>query len=188
MTAVLVWTRRLYGGVLGLSGRIHNLFYGFFVPCHTIVLLYKIKNLSLSYDTLQMVLHNILMDNKEVWDIPGATCACEANLSSHGRYKFTVCLDCSVLPSDRFMTRGLVTGLIFLSGAPGGKNPCCFCIFNGLVDFIIYFGCVEQGFLLWIFYALYGGVVYYCVYSSSDVVFSFSVENSLILFIFLFII
>ena len=66
-----------------------------------------------------MVLHNILMDNKEVWDIPGTTCACEANLSSHGRYKFTVCLDCSVLPSDRFITRGLVSGLILLSGDPG---------------------------------------------------------------------
>ena len=118
-----MWAGRFSGGVLVFSGRIQNIVDCSHVPCHNILLLYRIKHLSLSYDTLQTVLHNILMDNKEVWNMPGTTCACEANLSSHGRYKFTVCLDCSVLPSDRFMTRGLVTGLIFLSGAPGEKIP-----------------------------------------------------------------
>ena len=40
-------------------------------------------------------------------------------LGSQGRSKFPVCVDCSVLPYGRFMTRGRVAGLIFLSGAPG---------------------------------------------------------------------
>ena len=104
MTAVLVWKRRLYGGVLGLSGRIHNLFYGFFVPCHTIVLLYKIKNLSLSYDTLQPASHNILMETKEVWDRQGTTSDRVDALGSHWTSNSPVCIDCSVFPSGKYMT------------------------------------------------------------------------------------
>ena len=50
---------------------------------------------------------------------PGMTCACVDALGSHGRYKFSVCVDCSVFPYIRCMTRGRVAGLIFLSGAPG---------------------------------------------------------------------
>ena len=42
-----------------------------------------------------------------------------ANLGSHERYRFTVCVDCSVLPYVRYMTRYRPDGLIFLSGAPG---------------------------------------------------------------------
>ena len=54
-----------------------------------------------------------------MWDMPDTTCACVDDLGSHGRSKFSVCVDCSVLPSGRFMTRGRVDGLIFLSGDPG---------------------------------------------------------------------
>ena len=84
---MFVWTGRLYGGVLGFSGRIHNIVDGYCVPCHTILLL---------YDTLQPELHKILMETKEVWDRPGRTCACVDALGSHGRYKFPVCVYCSV--------------------------------------------------------------------------------------------
>ena len=66
--------------------------------------------------------------------------------------------------------------------------PCCSCIYNVLVVFKFYLVGVEQGFLLWILYALYGGVVYYWVCSDVDVIFLFSVENCLILLIVLFII
>ena len=63
---VFVWTGILYGDVLGFSGRIQNLVDGYRVPCHNIQLLYSIKNVSLSYDNLQLALHNILMETKEV--------------------------------------------------------------------------------------------------------------------------
>ena len=75
--------------------------------------------MSLSYDTLQPALHNILMDTKDVWARPVTTFACVDALGSNGKTKFPVCVDCSVLPSGRCMTRGLVSGLTFLSGAPG---------------------------------------------------------------------
>ena len=42
-----------------------------------------------------------------------------AVLGSHERSKFPVCVDCSVLPSGRCMTRGRVAGLILLGGDPG---------------------------------------------------------------------
>ena len=70
-----MWTGILSGGVLGLIGRIHNIANGSCVPYHTILLLYRIKNVSLSYDNLQPASHNILMDTKEVWDRPGTMCA-----------------------------------------------------------------------------------------------------------------
>ena len=101
---------RLSDGVLVLSGRIHNLVDGSRVPCHTIMLLYRIRHLSLLYDTFQPALHNILMDNKEVWDRPGMTCACMDALGIHGRSRLTVCVDCIVFSSGRCMTRGLVVG------------------------------------------------------------------------------
>ena len=107
-----------HGGVLGFSGKIHNILGGSSVPCHTILLLYRIKYLSLSYDNLQPVSHNILMGTKEVWDRPGTTCVCVAALGSHWRSKVPVCVDCSVLPSGRCITRGHIAGLIFISGAP----------------------------------------------------------------------
>ena len=110
--AVLVWTGRLSGGVLVFSGRIHNIVDGSRVRCHTIMLLYRIKHLSLSYDKLQPASHNILMDIKEVWDMPGTTCACVSDLGSHGISKFPVCVDCSVFTSGICMTRGQVAGLI----------------------------------------------------------------------------
>ena len=59
---VLLWMGILSGSVTGLSGRIHNIVDGFHVPCCTIVLLYKINHLSLSYDTLYPAWHNILVD------------------------------------------------------------------------------------------------------------------------------
>ena len=52
MSAVLVWTEIFSGGVPGFSGRIHNIVNGYRVPCHTILFLYRIKHLYLSYDTL----------------------------------------------------------------------------------------------------------------------------------------
>ena len=119
MTAVLVWTGRFPGGVLGLSERIHNLVNGSCVPCHTIVLLYNINHFSLLFYNLQPALHNILMDIKGVWDRLGTTCARVDTLGSHGRYKFPVCVDYSVLPYGRCMTMGQVANLILLSRAPG---------------------------------------------------------------------
>ena len=116
---VFVWTGRLYGGVLGFRGRIQNIVNGSCVPCYTILLLYRINNFYLSYDTLQPASHNILMETKEVWDRMGTMCAYMDALGRHGRYKFTVCVYCSVLQSGRCITRGQVSGLIFLSGAPG---------------------------------------------------------------------
>ena len=120
---MLVWTGILSDGVLGFSGRIHNIVDYSCIPCHTILLLYMIKNLYLSYDTLNTELNKIFMDNKEVWARPGTTCACMADFGSHVRSKFPVYVDCSVLPSGRFMTRGRVSGLILLSEAPGRINP-----------------------------------------------------------------
>ena len=64
MTDEIVWTVILSGGVLGFGGRIHNLVDGSRVSCHTIMLLYRIQNFYISYDTLQPTLHNILMDTK----------------------------------------------------------------------------------------------------------------------------
>ena len=46
-------------------------------------------------------------------------CSCVDALDSHGRSKFSGCIYCSFLPSGRCMTRGLVAGLIFLSGDTG---------------------------------------------------------------------
>ena len=110
MTAVLVWKRRLYGGVLGLSGRIHNLFNGSFVPCHTIVLLYNIKYLYFSYDNFQPEYHNTLMETKEVWARPGMMCDHVAALGRHGISKLPVFVDCIVFTSRKFMTSGRVSG------------------------------------------------------------------------------
>ena len=84
MSAVLVWTGRLSGGITGIRGRMHNLVDGSPVPCHTILLLYRIEHFYLSCDTLKPVFHNILMETKEVWDRPGTTCAHMADLGSHG--------------------------------------------------------------------------------------------------------
>ena len=91
MLSVIVWTG-FSDFVMGFSGRIHNLVDGSRVPCCTILLLYRINPLSLSYYNLQLELHNILMDTKEVLDRPGATCACVAVLGSHERSKFPVCV------------------------------------------------------------------------------------------------
>ena len=110
MPAVLVCTRRLYIGVLGFSGRTHNIDGGYSIPCHTILLLYRINHFYLSYDTLQPALNNILMEIKEVWDRPGMTCARVVSLESHGRSKYPVYVDCSVFPSGICMTRVLVSG------------------------------------------------------------------------------
>ena len=100
-----MWTGRLSVGVPGLSGRINNIVDGSCVPCHTIMVLYRIKHISLLNDTLQSASHNILMETKEVWARPGIMCACMAALGIHGRFKLTVCVDCSVFPSGRCMTR-----------------------------------------------------------------------------------
>ena len=115
MKAVLVWNGRLSGGVRGFSGRIQNLVDDSFFPCHTILLMYMINNLSLFYDTLQPASHDTFMDNKELWASPGTTCDCVASLRVHGRSKFPVRVDYSVLPSSRCMT----SALTLLSGAPG---------------------------------------------------------------------
>ena len=93
MTAVILWTGRLSGGVLRFSGGIHNHVDSSCVPYHTILLLYRIKHLSLSYDTLEPASHNILMDTKEVWYRPGNMCAFVDDLGSDGRSKFPVCVD-----------------------------------------------------------------------------------------------
>ena len=107
---MLVWTGILSGGVPGLSGRIHNLVYISHVSCHTILLLYVIKKFSLSYDTLQQVSHKILMETKEVWARTGMTCAHVDDLGSHGRSKLPVCVECSVFPYGKYMTRIQVDG------------------------------------------------------------------------------
>ena len=114
-----MWTGRLSCGVLEFSGRIHNLVDGSRVPCHTILLLYRIENFSLFYITFQPALHNLLMDTKKVWARSGTTCVYMAALGSHGRSKFPVFVDCSVLPSSRCINRGMVSGLIFLRGGLG---------------------------------------------------------------------
>ena len=54
-----------------------------------------------------------------MWARPGTTCAYVDSLGIHGRYKFPVCVYCSVLPSVICMTMERVSGLIFLSGYPG---------------------------------------------------------------------
>ena len=64
MPAVFVCTGRFSGGVLVLSGRTQNIVDGYCFLCRTILLLYNIKHLSLSYDTFQPALHNILMESK----------------------------------------------------------------------------------------------------------------------------
>ena len=110
MSAVLVWTGRLSCGVPVISGRIHNLVDSSRVPCHAILLLYKIKNFSLLYDTLKPALHNILMETKEVWARTGMTCAHVDDLGSHGRSKLPVCVECSVFPYGKYMTRIQVDG------------------------------------------------------------------------------
>ena len=119
MTSVLLCTGMLSGGVLEFSGRIHYLVGGSHVPCHTIMLLYRIHNFSLSYDNLQPMSYNILTNTKEVWARPGMTCACGAALGSHGRSKLPVCVYCTVFTYCRCMTRGWVAGLILLTGDPG---------------------------------------------------------------------
>ena len=50
---------------------------------------------------------------------PVKKCACMSDLGSHGRPKFLVCVGCSVLTSGIFITRGQVSGLIFLIGYHG---------------------------------------------------------------------
>ena len=122
MPAVHVWTVILSGGVTVLSGRIQNLFDGSLVPCHTIMLLYRIKHFYFLYDTFQPALHKILVDTKEVWSRMNTAYARMADLGSHGRYKLPVCVYSSVFPSGKCMISGRFYGLIFLSGAPGCIN------------------------------------------------------------------
>ena len=110
MSAVLVWTGRLSCGVPVISGRIHNLVDSSRVPCHAILLLYKIKNFSLLYDTLKPALHNILMETKEVWASTGISCARMNALEIHERSKLPVFVDCSVFLSIKCITRGWVAG------------------------------------------------------------------------------
>ena len=81
------------GGVPGRSGRIQNIFEGSCALCHTSLLLYKIKNFSLSYDTFQPALHSIFMETKEVWDRTVTMCDRVAELGSHGRSNLPVCVD-----------------------------------------------------------------------------------------------
>ena len=107
---VLVWKGILSGGIPGFSGRIHNIVDSYHVPCHTILLLYRIKHLYLSYDTLQPASHNILMETKYVWDRPGTMCTLVDALGGHGISKFTVCVYCSEFPYVRYMTRVRVAG------------------------------------------------------------------------------
>ena len=95
--AVLVWKGKLSGGVPGLSGRILSIVDGYRGPCHTIVLLYKIRNLSLSYDTLQPALHNIFMDTKEVWARLGKNVPVWLPQGYMGDLIF-LCVDCSIFP------------------------------------------------------------------------------------------
>ena len=156
---MLVWTRIFSGGVLGLSGRIHNIVDSFCVLCRTLLLLYKIKIFSLLYDTLQLSSHNILMENKEVWDRPGMTCVRIYAFGRHGRSNFPMSVDCSVFPSGKCMTRGRVAGWILLSGDTGRikrrvapESAMAWLIW-------IFFGCVEQGFLLYRSYDPNTGVV-----------------------------
>ena len=117
---MLVWTGRLSCGVLVFSGRTHILIDGYRVLFHTIMLLYRIKHLSLSYDIFQPASHYILMDTKDVWDMPGTTCACVDALGRHGRSNFPVSVDCSVLPYGKCMTsavwacRTVLRGVIML--------------------------------------------------------------------------
>ena len=100
------------------------------------------------------------MNNKEVWARPGMKCACVAVLGSHRRSNFYVCVDCSILPSGRCMARGRVSGLIFLIGDSGIlKFPVATASAMAWLTSFFYFGCVEQGLLLWRFYALYRGFV-----------------------------
>ena len=73
MKDVLVWTGRLSVGVLGFSGRIHNIVDGYRVLCRTIILLYRINYLSLSYNNLQPVSYQVLVDTKVVWARTGIT-------------------------------------------------------------------------------------------------------------------
>ena len=70
------------------------------------------------------------------------------------------------------------------------ENKILYCSFicNGLVDFNFYFGCVEQGFLPWIVYALDLVVVCQWVHPVGDVVGSVDLESYLILFIVIIII
>ena len=105
---MFVWTGILSGVVPVFNGRIHNIVDVSHVPCRTILLLYRIKHLSLSYDNLQPSSHNIFMDTKEVWDRPDTTCACVAAMWGHVRYNSLLCVDYSVLPSVICMTRGRV--------------------------------------------------------------------------------
>ena len=156
MPDVFVWTGRLTGGALVYSGRIHNLVIGYSVPCHTILLLNRIKHVSLLYDNLQQASITILMDTKDVWARMGMECACVDDLGIHGRYKSPVCVYCSVLASRICMTRGWVSGLIFLSGDPG-RIKFSVASASEMAWFlsIFYLICVEQSFLFWRFYALY---------------------------------
>ena len=110
MPAVHVWTGRLSGGVTVLSGRIQNLVDGNLIPCHTIMLLYRIKHFYFSYDTFQPALHNILMGTKEVWSRPSTTYSRVADLGGHGRSKLPVCIYSSVFPSGKCMISGLFYG------------------------------------------------------------------------------
>ena len=107
---MLVWTGRLSDGVPGISVRIHNLVDGYRVPCHTIVLLYKIKYLYFLYDNFQPEYHNTLMETKEVWARPGMMCDHVAALGRHGISKLPVFVDCIVFTSRKFMTSGRVSG------------------------------------------------------------------------------
>ena len=61
---MFVWMGRFSGGVMVFRGRIRNLVDGSCVPCHTLLLFYRVKHFSLSYDTLQPSSHNILMETK----------------------------------------------------------------------------------------------------------------------------
>ena len=181
MLDVLVWTGRFSVGVLICSGRIHNLVNGSCVPGHTIMLLDRIKYFSLSYNTLHLTLHNILMETKEVWSRTGTTCTHMATLGSHGISKFPMCVDCSVFPSGRCMNRGPVSVLIFLSGYPGRmKCPVGTASVMARLTSIFILDVLNRVFLCR-FYALYGEFVCYWVCLDGDIIFAVSVYSCLIL-------
>ena len=59
------------------------------------------------------------MNTKELWARTGTMCACVAAFGVHGTYNFPVGVYFILFPSIRCMTRGQVSGLIFLSGNTG---------------------------------------------------------------------
>ena len=54
-----------------------------------------------------------------MWAKPGTICASVAAAGSHGMFRRHVWVDLMVSPSGRLIMRGLVAGLISITGAPG---------------------------------------------------------------------